>query len=489
MYKVERQLNLKNRINELFSKVQGDYDMDIIADKYQNFKRQGYGDIELVEWLVTKLQAFTENHVVEDFVKSITKELNEHAMQYFVTKTAYQVNRDDSPISNSVYEKLYPITEMTVEAEIYDSVINTLSGDAIMSSYVGHLVEMASRATNKVVDTSNVSVEPYYSPGIKLDENSILVDVMGNPQVYDLKNKSLSDVSESVEIPATFNFLKDALKEFYVDKDGVATLYGDGVKYCIENVDGSYRITKGGEPIAENAVKRTLYYNGNLSPKFQKKVDAFISLYENFDKIINLDFIQKIKPKGKDGISIDLMKMNETYIVRKKQESFGIDEITECDAQSEVVDVAKDFLGVDLSPFFSNLKVEADQANSQRIQEKNMYKERLAFLESKIAKLENNEFSNHQKIQEGISLLRQEQEKYNDKYKQALADIFGNVREQMADQGFVPARMTKRMGGLKPNQMVFVSESQYNSSGYDSLVKIMDSDYNSYEVTKAALTL
>jgi hypothetical protein len=226
-------------------------------------------------------------------------------------------------------------------------------------------------------------LETFYSEAVKTDERGI--------HVY-AGDTRISIVSENDETKIYLN--KDLAN--FADYNQLAKLI-------------SFRISRG------------------LGTNESKVISDVIRLYENFDKVVELDFAKSVVSKVYEGASVSLIKWNGKIFLQRVNEAMRENSLFAVNG-SQAVNMVKDFLKYDISEGLTEFLDGEKRVKSIMFNDRKKVIENISVVESEMQKIEslvatNPLYKGSKQLSDAYSLLEKELQVLKSKWSTINAEL------------------------------------------------------------------
>jgi hypothetical protein len=149
------------------------------------------------------------------------------------------------------------------------------------------------------------------------------------------------------------------------------------------------------------------------------QIDMMVEAYENADKFLELDFVQSIQPRFKNGVTANVMRLGENVYINKINKSMNVNEFFKAKDATDAVKLVKEFINYDISPIMQDLLQEDVKIKSVIESKKNELLDKITFLKESKSELSTQDLSNPY-LQEANKLINEEIEKFQKEFNSIL---------------------------------------------------------------------
>ena len=316
---------------------------------------------------------------------------------------------------------------------------------------MGVLESNSSKVTIPTIN-GNSEVKKVYSP--VLVENGRTIFVIGKTIFEGTSNSDLRKMTDR-EISYLDREFLNLLESFYsegvkVDENGVSIYTGETKISIVEEKEQTKVYINGTEAKFDDynqlAKMITLNLSKGLGLNESKVVYNVVRLYENFDKIVELDFAKSIISKIYEGASVNLIKWEGGMYLHKINESMRENSLYSVNG-SQASNIVKDFLRYDISEGLTEFLDGEKKIKSIMINDRKKVIENISIVESEMKKIEslvstNPLYKGSKQLAQAYTILEKELQVLKSKWSTINAELDSiennaqEIEELMEDSKF-----------------------------------------------------
>ncbi len=449
-------LNLKAKLTERLN----------IADIKSNPEFY-YGSMLLQE-LATHNQLIN----VSEFIGEMRDIFENNKFKAALSNALYALNNKDSKYYSSVINDLEFLIKKD-EKEITEG-LNYILEKHSWVPLIKVILNAYSNDKKVTISNEEGKVSKVYSPVEVNEKNKSITFALGN-KFYTLSNDS---IEETTQISPTLYNINKSFQSFKI-LDNSFILFEDKNSLEISITDGTVKINgknvdhKNGESFRNHLIRSRFFHLDEMY-----KIDQLMYLVEQFDTIIELDFITSISSKINEGVMVNLIKLDNTLYVNRINPSMKKNELIKAESAEDAKLLVKEMVNFDISKSIHEQLNEENKIRTKLEIEKSDLIDKINFLQEKKSELEKTTklAVNREPLFEAIKLLDEELKDKEIKLQHVYQQL-GNVSEakSLEDQGYVEATLLKPELGFKVGDTVYVYAVDYTTSGDTDKVKVIES--------------
>jgi hypothetical protein len=370
----------------------------IVCEQYQNLiVNRGVKEYSLVHNFIAELDAFSWDDDAKEIVENLRTKSDSLAREIEIAKVLEAIKTSGS---SSFYTEL---TETLNQWMVSESKSNGLlvknisqwSFNPVVRNLINFLNVNESQDSRRleipVIANGESQVSRVYSPVI-FEGGSTLFYLNGS--IFEATSKELGKVPASVvsNLPAEYNALLEAFKKPYVkvNENGISVQLGKKIVRLIEENDGvAVYLGKDKLRFGDNnglakllGFESSAYYGVSES----ESISTIMTLYRNYDNIVELDFAKSITSNIYEGVSINLFKWNEQIYLQKVNEGMRENSLFRVSG-SQAVSLVKDYMRYDISEGLTEFLDGESRVKSVMINDRNKVLENINKVENEISKI------------------------------------------------------------------------------------------------------
>lgn len=381
----------------------------IIAEKYMHLMGdQGIPESALIDQLIKEMDSFKWDDSVKAKISFLSSTMNENASLIEVEKAIFSIRK------NSAWKFYSDATKLMTEwiktdnrsNRILAKDLTTWKFNPVVNNLINKLNEMESKNVGGLNIPSKQGesyVSKVYSPILMENGNTYFYI---NGKYYSGNDTGIKTVEKVNE---KFSLLVESFnnKNLKIDDNGI-TFYINKNRISIVEESNKTEILLNGSKLSFDgnlglanileANFSNIMSNGRVSI-----VSDIIRIYENFENIVDLDFVKSVNSRIYEGALVNLIKWNGEILVNKINESMRENSIYKTNGR-QAVRIVKDFLNYDISEGLSDYLEGEDRIKSIMVNDRSKVLENISFLESEISKIDN-AISSNSRISESAEIM------------------------------------------------------------------------------------
>ena len=397
-------------------------DFKILCEKYVNvLKNKNVPEYLMIEGFISDFSNFNWDNSVKTTVNSIIESYNDLRTEIEVSKALYQITNSGnsdfySPVKESISKWLVSESK---SIPALSKELGVWSFNPVVRNLINNLAVLESNSSKLNIPTvnGNSDIKKIYSP--VLVEGGKTTFSIGNTLfegsefgVRKLSNRDIANMDK--------DFL-GLLEAFYSEKvkagdNGISVYVGDTkISIIEENEETKIYIDKDLANFSDyNQLAKLISFriSKGLGVNESKVIYDVIRLYENFGKIVELDFAKTITSKVYEGASVSLIKWNGKMYLQRVNEAMRENSLFEVNG-SQAANIVKDFLKYDISEGLTEFLDGEKRIKSVMINDRKKVIDNISIVEGEMKKIEalvatNPLYKGSKQLSEAYSLLEKE---------------------------------------------------------------------------------
>ena len=409
----------------------------ILCEKYIHLlKNNNLPEYLVAESFVAEFQNFTWDTKVKSLVESVANRMNSLKPEIEVSKALYSIEKSAgsdfySPVTESLNKWLVSENKSVT---LLSKDLARWSFNPTVKNLVNRLSLMESSETKLSipVNNGNSSVKRVFSP-VHVAGGKTVFTIGGN--IFEGNSEGIKRISkaEFENLPLEF---KSLLESFYspmvkVNENGLAFYVGEHSFKLIEENETVSIYSSGNKmqfaDLNQLAKQISLEISGSFGVNEAKAVADFIKIYQNFDKIVELDFAKRLESKVYEGASVNLIKWNNTLFLNRINESMSENSLFKVNG-SQASGIVKEFLKYDISEGLTEFLEGETRIKSIMINDRKQILDNIAVIEKEISKIytlmsTNPLYENSKEMQRAKYMLEQELDSLRKKWSAVNEEI------------------------------------------------------------------
>ena len=409
----------------------------VLCENYVNLiKNKALPEYWVAESFITDFSNYAWDASVKAAVNRVTESCNTLRPEIEASKALYQIaNAGSSDFYSPVKESIskWLVSEGKSVAALSRD-LRVWSFNPIVKNLINTLTVLESNSSKMHIPTinGNSDVKKIYSP--------VLVE--GNKTIFGIGKTLFEGSSEGVRKLSNrdiANMDKDflgLLETFYsesvkTDDKGIHVYAGD-TRISIVNENDETKIYLNND-LANfsdyNQLAKLISFriSRGLGTNESKVVSDVIRLYENFDKVVELDFAKSVVSKVYEGASVSLIKWNGKIFLQRVNEAMRENSLFAVNG-SQAVNIVKDFLKYDISEGLTEFLDGEKRIKSIMINDRKKVIENISIVESEMQKIEslvatNPLYKGSKQLSDAYSLLEKELQVLKSKWSTINAEL------------------------------------------------------------------
>jgi prefoldin subunit 5 len=424
----------------------------IVCEKYLHLlKAKNLPEFLVAESFSQEMKNFTWDNKIKSLVESIDEKVGSLKAEIEVSKTLYAISQNAgsdfySPVTESLNKWLISenksVALLSKEISRWQfnpavrNLLNTLS-----------VFENNSEKLNIPIHNGNSSVRRVYSP----------VFVQGGKTTFSIGNNIFEGNNSGIKklnrgqiavLPAEFLALLESFYAPYVkiDEKGLNIFIAKNKFSLVEENEKVAVYSNGQKMKFEDKVQLSkalaLEISGSFGVNENKVIFDIMNLFENFSKVVELDFAKRIESKLYEGAAVNLIKWQGKMYLNRINESMKDNSLYEVNGM-QAANLVKDFLKFDISEGLTEFLEGESRVKSIMLNDRKRLMENISIVEGEILKLESKMKSNplfaasaelqraHNLLEKELGSLRQKWSAINEEIQKIESGIVevNNVNE------------------------------------------------------------
>ena len=409
----------------------------ILCEKYTHLlKNNNLPEYLVAESFVAEFQNFTWDTKVKSLVESVANRMNSLKPEIEVSKALYSIEKSAgsdfySPVTESLNKWLVSENKSVT---LLSKDLARWSFNPTVKNLVNRLSLMESSETKLSipVNNGNSSVKRVFSP-VHVSGGKTIFTIGGN--IFEGNSEGIVRISKAEfdNLPVEF---KSLLESFYspmvkINENGLAFYVGEHSYKLIEENEAVSIYSRGNKmqfaDLNQLAKQISLEISGSFGVNEAKAVADFINIYQNFDKIVELDFAKRLESKIYEGASVNLIKWNNTLFLNRINESMKENSLFKVNG-SQASGIVKEFLKYDISEGLTEFLEGETRIKSIMINDRKQILDNIAVIEKEISKIytlmsTNPLYENSKEMQRAKYMLEQELDSLRKKWSAVNEEI------------------------------------------------------------------
>ena len=330
----------------------------ILCENYVNIlKNKNVPEYLVAENFISDFSNFSWDTSVKAAVNRITESCNTLRPEIEVSKALYQIENTGSsdfytPVKESISKWLVSesksIPALSKELRVW-------SFNPVVKNLINSLTLLETNDSKMNIPTinGNSEIRKIYSP--VLVENNKTIFAVGktlfegsSDGVRKLSNRDIANMDKEF-LGLLETFYTEGVK---VDEKGISIYVGDTrISIIEENEETKIYLNEDLAKFSDyNQLAKliTLKISRGLGTNENKVISDTVRLYENFDRIVELDFAKSVVSKIYEGASVSLIKWDGKIYLQKVNEAMRENSLFAVNG-SQAANIVKDFLRYDIS--------------------------------------------------------------------------------------------------------------------------------------------
>lgn len=409
----------------------------ILCENYVNvLKNKNVPEYWVAENFISEFSNFSWDNSVKAVVNKVSESCNNLRPEIEVSKALYQIENTGSsdfysPVKESISKWLVSESK-SIPALSRD--LRVWSFNPVVKNLINTLTLLETNSSKMNIPTinGNSEIRRIYSP--VLVENNKTIFAIGktlfegsSEGVRKLSNRDVANMDKEF-LGLLETFCTEGVK---VGDNGISIYAGDTrISIVEENEETKIYLNDDLAKFADyNQLAKliTLRISRGLGTNENKVISDTIRLYENFDKIVELDFAKSVVSKVYEGASVSLIKWNGKIFLQRVNESMRENSLFAVNG-SQAANIVKDFLKYDVSEGLTEFLDGERKIKSIMINDRKKVIENIAIVEGEMKKIEtlvatNPLFKGSNQLSQAYSILEKELQTLKSKWSTINAEL------------------------------------------------------------------
>jgi hypothetical protein len=409
----------------------------ILCENYVNvLKNKNVPEYWVAENFISEFSNFSWDNSVKAVVNKVSESCNNLRPEIEVSKALYQIENTGSsdfysPVKESISKWLVSESK-SIPALSRD--LRVWSFNPVVKNLINTLtfLETNSSKMNIPAINGNSEIRRIYSP-VLVEGNKTIFAIgktlfEGSSEgIRKLSNRDISNMDKEF-LGLLETFCTEGVK---VDDKGILIYVGDTrISIVEENEETKIYLNENLAKFSDyNQLAKliSLGVSRGLATNENKVIADIIRLYENFDRIVELDFAKSVVSKVYEGASVSLIKWNGKIFLQRVNESMRENSLFAVNG-SQAANIVKDFLKYDVSEGLTEFLDGERKIKSIMINDRKKVIENIAIVEGEMKKIEtlvasNPLFKGSNQLSQAYSILEKELQTLKSKWSTINAEL------------------------------------------------------------------
>lgn len=407
----------------------------VLITKYTDLLRsQNLPESIIVENFINDLENFKWDEKVDSERNSLMENLKQNLEDVHVEKAIFSIKRS---AGWKFYSEAADVMNEWLNTENKSSKIliknlKTWAFNPVVKDLVNKLNEMESKKTGSLNIPSQQgesSVNNVYSP-IFLSENNTYFSMNG--KYFKANSNGISSVKEEA-LDENFKELTQSFlsKNVKVNENGLTYYIGNEKVSIITENDSNFLYINSNKLKFndKNTLAKLLESNfaGMFGTNGSKSIYDIIKLYENFDNIVELDFIKSIRSRIYEGVEVNLIKWEDKIYVNIVNPSMNENSLYPASGR-QAAKLVKEYLNYDISEGLSEYLDGEDKIKAIMVNDRAKVLDNLKIVENELAKIEfaiskDSRLAESKEIQHAKKILEKDIDNLKEKWSTINSEI------------------------------------------------------------------
>ena len=409
----------------------------ILCENYVNLiKNKALPEYWVAEAFISDFSNYAWDASVKAVVNRVTESCNTLRPEIEASKALYQIaNAGSSDFYSPVKESIskWLVSEGKSVAALSRD-LRVWSFNPIVKNLINTLTVLESNGSKMNIPTinGNSEVKKIYSP-VLVEGNKTIFGIGktlfegSNEGVRKLSNRDIANMDKDF-LGLLETFYSEAVK---TDERGIHVYAGDTrISIVSENDETKIYLNKDLANFADyNQLAKLISFriSRGLGTNESKVISDVIRLYENFDKVVELDFAKSVVSKVYEGASVSLIKWNGKIFLQRVNEAMRENSLFAVNG-SQAVNIVKDFLKYDISEGLTEFLDGEKRVKSIMFNDRKKVIENISVVESEMQKIEslvatNPLYKGSKQLSDAYSLLEKELQVLKSKWSTINAEL------------------------------------------------------------------
>jgi hypothetical protein len=409
----------------------------ILCENYVNLiKNKALPEYWVAEAFISDFSNYAWDSSVKAVVNRVTESCNTLRPEIEASKALYQIaNAGSSDFYSPVKESIskWLVSEGKSVAALSRD-LRVWSFNPIVKNLINTLTVLESNGSKMNIPTinGNSEVKKIYSP-VLVEGNKTIFGIGktlfegSNEGVRKLSNRDIANMDKDF-LGLLESFYSEAVK---TDEKGIHVYAGETrISIVNENDETKIYLNNDLANFADyNQLAKLISFriSRGLGTNESKVISDVIRLYENFDKMVELDFAKSVISKVYEGASVSLIKWNGKIFLQRVNEAMRENSLFAVNG-SQAVNMVKEFLKYDISEGLTEFLDGEKRIKSIMINDRKKVIENISIVESEMQKIEslvatNPLYKGSKQLSDAYSLLEKELQVLKSKWSTINAEL------------------------------------------------------------------
>ena len=409
----------------------------ILCENYVNLiKNKNLPEYLVAESFINEFSNYSWDSSVKNAVNTVAESINNLRPEIEASKALYQIaNSGNSSFYSPATEMItkWLVTEGKSTAALSKD-LRVWSFNPIVKNLINTLNVLESNGSKMNIPSinGNSEVKKIYSP--VLVEGNKTIFAIGktlfegsSTGVRKLTQRDISTMDKNF-LGLLESFCAEGVK---ADDRGICIYAGD-TKISIVEENEQTKVYLNSDLINFNDYNQlaklvSFKISRGLGTNESKVINDLIRLYENFDKIVELDFAKSIVSKVYEGASVSLIKWEGKIFLQRVNEAMRENSLFNVNG-SQAVGIVKDFLKYDISEGLTEFLDGERRIKSIMLNDRKQVIDNISIVEGEMKKIEslvstNPLYKGSKQLSEAYSLLEKELQTLKSKWSTINAEL------------------------------------------------------------------
>ena len=409
----------------------------VLCENYVNLiKNKALPEYWVAESFITDFSNYAWDASVKAVVNRVTESCNTLRPEIEASKALYQIaNAGSSDFYSPVKESIskWLVSEGKSVAALSRD-LRVWSFNPIVKNLINTLTVLESNSSKMHIPTinGNSEVKKIYSP-VLVEGNKTIFGIGktifegSNEGVRKLSNRDIANMDKDF-LGLLETFYSESVK---TDDKGIHVYAGDTrISIVNENDETKVYLNSDLANFSDyNQLAKLISFriSRGLGTNESKVISDVIRLYENFDKVVELDFAKSVISKVYEGASVSLIKWNGKIFLQRVNEAMRENSLFAVNG-SQAVNIVKDFLKYDISEGLTEFLDGEKRIKSIMINDRKKVIENISIVESEMQKIEslvatNPLYKGSKQLSDAYTILEKELQVLKSKWSTINAEL------------------------------------------------------------------
>jgi hypothetical protein len=389
--------------------------------------------LETISVLRQKLHEHAWIESVKDLCLHIDELKVQNRMSMYLMEALYNMKNDKF---NAFNKKSVEVVEKMIEEgeEHIKNNYNSLKEFA-WSVPVRNAIGKIATTLNEMKDSQAGATNKVFSPVQVNEDESVTVAISG--KFYAISENGIAEVNESQKPTPRFLKTLDALSMFSIVSEATAPFAGTVFNYYGKrntlsiNEGKAYVGSTVLEKVTPEAIMFALQENTLTSSDAAVKAEKIAFLMESLDTVKEIDIFTSITSRQRQGVAVNIAKMNENIFVNRINAAMGCNEMIQVKSAKVAQELVNEFVNFDITPLVQEMLTSEEKQMADLQEKKNSLQEGLKIFETKKKEILAIQALNPEamQVQEAFEIVSSEIEK-NEKELQAVYHQISELSEK-----------------------------------------------------------